>query len=187
MLQETQVLNQTRCKQARKKTQVFCLIDGFLLESLPIITSKSLVPRQKHEGNKKERVKNISGLLTEESAYRRSFSFLLLPHDREIHSNSASHTHVPGSQQTSWDSSNHTSKQQQKRKAVQILAVEKKERSDPGPMSGKPGKEKGFIVRERSQSPLSSGRRSSFLVQHQQRLFLGHSRTLFGIVQPCLE
>jgi hypothetical protein len=128
MLQETQVLNQTRCKQARKKTQVFCLIDGFLLESLPIITSKSLVPRQKHEGNKKERVKNISGLLTEESAYRRSSSsLLLLPREREVNSDSASHTHVPGSQQTSWDSSNHTSKQQQKRKAVQNLAVEKKE------------------------------------------------------------
>lgn len=134
MLQETQVLNQTRCKQARKKTQVFCLIDGFLLESLPIITSKSLVPRQKHEGNKKERVKNISGLLTEESAYRRSSSsLLLLPREREVNSDSASHTHVPGSQQTSWDSSNHTSKQQQKRKAVQILAVEKerKKRSRP--------------------------------------------------------
>ena len=133
MLQETQVLNQTRCKQARKKTQVFCLIDGFLLESLPIITSKSLVPRQKHEGNKKERVKNISGLLTEESAYRRSSSsLLLLPREREVNSDSASHTHVP-SQQTSWDSSNHTSKQQQKRKAVQILAVEKerKKRSRP--------------------------------------------------------
>ena len=114
MLQETQVLNQTRCKQARKKTQVFCLIDGFLLESLPIITSKSLVPRQKHEGNKKERVKNISGLLTEESAYRRSSSsLLLLPREREVNSDSASHTHVPGSQQTSGDSSNHTSKQQQ--------------------------------------------------------------------------
>ena len=128
MLRETQVLNQTRCKQARKTTQVFCLIDDFLLESLPTITSKSLVPRQKHEGNKKERVKNISGLLTEESAYRRSSSsLLLLPREREVNSDSASHTHVPGSQQTSWDSSNHTSKHQQKRKAVQILAVEKKE------------------------------------------------------------
>jgi hypothetical protein len=125
MLQETQVLNQTRCKQARKKTQVFYLIDGFLLESLPIITSKSLVPVNSR--GKQERTSiNISGLLTEESAYRPSSSFLLLPREREIHSDSASHTHVP-SQQTSWDSSNHTSKQQQKRKAVQILAVEKKE------------------------------------------------------------
>ena len=132
MLQETQVLNQTRCKQARKKTQVFCLIDGFLLESLPIITSKSLVPA-KARGKQERTSKNISGLLTEESAYRRSSSFLLLPHDREVNSDSASHTHVPGSQQTSWDSSNHTSKQQQKRKAVQILAVEKerKKRSRP--------------------------------------------------------
>ena len=79
--------------------------------------------------------KNISGFLTEESAYRRSSSssLLLLPREREVNSDSASHTHVPGSQQTSWDSSNHTSKQQQKRKAVQILAVEKerKKRSRP--------------------------------------------------------
>ena len=132
MLQETQVLNQTRCKQARKKTQVFCLIDDFLLESLPI-TSKSLVPA-KARGKQERTSKNISGLLTEESAYRRSSSsLLLLPRGREVNSDSASHTHVPGSQQTSWDSSNHTSKQQQKRKAVQILAVEKerKKRSRP--------------------------------------------------------
>jgi hypothetical protein len=75
---------------------------------------------------------NISGLLTEESAYRpSSSSLLLLPRGREINSDSVSHTHVP-SQQISWDSSNHTSKQQHKKKAVQILAVEnKKKRSRP--------------------------------------------------------